>query len=146
MLMTSFLTPKTLSTGKVELSICCIQAQRGEIFLCTEAAAAGQRRTVCGCMFAVCVFVCMKLKCFVRQKQCFTTPMPDGRLWRRRRLLPGVPLSTHAHTDTHNHHCEKEAEGEEAALTHSSLTEQIVFVSVSPHVGILVLFAEAARS
>lgn len=57
MLMTSLLTPKTLSTGKVELSICCIQAQRGEIFLCTEAAAAGQRRTVCGCMFAVCVCV-----------------------------------------------------------------------------------------
>lgn len=61
MLMTPFLTLKTLSTGKVELLICWIQARRGEIFLCTGAAATGQRRTVCGCTFAVCACVCVRV-------------------------------------------------------------------------------------
>lgn len=105
MLMTSFLTPKTLSTGKVDyrsvvykLSVVKSSRARRQLLQDREGLCVG------ACLLCVCVFVSMKLKCFVRQKQCFTTPMPDGRLWRRRRLLPDVPLSTHAHTDTHNHH------------------------------------------
>lgn len=61
----------------------------------------------------VCVFVWIKLKFFVRQKQRFITAVADGpfRRWsrrrrRRRRWLPGVPLGreagrAHSHAVTH---------------------------------------------
>lgn len=104
MLMTSFLTAKTLSTGKVELSICWIQAQRGEIFLCTAAAAAGQRRTACGCMFAVCVCVCVhEVKVLRQAKAMFYNTNTTNARWTTLEEEEAAARCPTEHTCTHWH-------------------------------------------